>query len=174
MNRAEAQQISSEVPSFRGIHLLHSWGLFLIMCSTKQKNHTFILRIPTKTPEPIVAPLIRSTDSPPLNPPQHHATIPFGFHLQAQTHTFIQQQSFLFESTCTKTRDSRNPKPKPTRGNPTLPQTNPSHTVTNKHHHLRPVIRKSSRYFTTTLRFLLHPEQHQTLTFFPITYIQSE
>jgi len=65
------------------------------MCSAKQKNHAFILRIPSKTPEPIIAPLIRSTDSPPPNPPQHHATIPFGFHLQAHTHTFIQQQSFL-------------------------------------------------------------------------------
>jgi len=72
MNRAEAQQISSEVPSFRGIHLLHLWGLFLIMCSAKQKNHTFILRIPSKTPEPIVAPLIRV-----LLHPKQHQTLTF-------------------------------------------------------------------------------------------------
>jgi len=47
--RAEAQQISPE-SLHSWIHLLHSRGLFLIMFPTKQKNNTFILKIPTKTP----------------------------------------------------------------------------------------------------------------------------
>jgi len=38
-NRADAQQISSEIPSFMRMELLHSWRLSRIHFSKKQKQH---------------------------------------------------------------------------------------------------------------------------------------
>jgi len=46
---AEAQKISPE-SLYSWMNLLHSRGLFLILFSAKQKNNTFVLKIPTKTP----------------------------------------------------------------------------------------------------------------------------